>query len=135
MTGRDEWFSIYTDNSGEGSLTKSAGPRSLSGGFRVDPEAAPAIRAAFEEAVQEMYEARKTMRAMQYMGGGRVNPVVDKYVAALAEVGYGDQGSVTMAADSAIAEYQNVVAQLDQVMGGYQAREDSIADELRRQRS
>ena len=119
MTGRDEWFSIYTDNSG--SLTKSAGPRSLAGGFRVDPEAAPAIRAAFEEAVQEMYQARRAMDQMQFIHGLGVNPVVDKFITALAEMGYGDQGSVTVATDSAVAEYQSVIEQLDRVMASYQS--------------
>jgi hypothetical protein len=123
MTSRDEWFAIHAADSGDGSLTKSAGPRSLAGGFRVDPEDVPAIRAAFEEAVNEMSEARRAMNQMQFGGGGSVNPVVDKFVAALADVGYGDQGSVTMAADTAVAEYQNVIKQLDQVMAGYQETE------------
>lgn len=119
MASRDEWFSIFTGDSGEGSLTKSGAPRRLGGGFRVDPEAAPAIRTAFEEAVGEMRLAQKAMRDMQYMRGGSVNPVVDKYLGALAEMGYGDNGSVTIAADSAVAEYQNVMDQLDRVMGEY----------------
>lgn len=131
MTGRDEWFSIYTDNSG--SLTKSAGPRSLAGGFRVDPEAVPAIRAAFEEAVQEMLQARYAMTQMQIMPGASVNPVVDKYVVALAEVGYGDDGSVTMAADSAVAEYQRVIEQLDRLMAGYQENEQAAERTFGRQ--
>jgi hypothetical protein len=50
--------------------------------------------------------------------------VVDKYAAALAEVGYGDQGSVTSAADSAIAEYQSVIEQLDRLMAGYRENEE-----------
>jgi hypothetical protein len=72
------------------------------------------------------------MNDMQFARGGRVNPVVDKYVAALAEVGYGDHGSVSMAADSAIAEYQNVVHQLDRVMAGYKDNDDQAREESRR---
>lgn len=135
MASRDEWFAINTEDSGDGSLTKSGGPRRLAGGFRVAPEAAPAIKAAFEDAVREMRLAQDAMRDMQFMRGGNVNPVVDKYVAALAEVGYGDQGSVTMAADSAVTEYQNVIEQLDRVMAGYEDTDSSVEGEQRRLRS
>ncbi len=121
MASRDEWFAINTAGSEDGSLSKSAGPRRLTGGFRIDPEAAPAIRIAFEEASGEMFSARQSMHEMQFLRGEGVNPVVDKFIAALAEVGYGDQGSVTKAVDSALAEYQNVIEQLDRVMTGYQA--------------
>jgi hypothetical protein len=131
MTSRDEWFAVHV--AGEHALTKPNGPRRLGGHFRVAPEAAPAIRAAFEEAIQEMYEARKAMNQMQFVAGGSVNPVVDKYVAALAEVGYGDEGSVTMAADSAMAEYQSVIEQLDRAMAGYQENEASNAHTFGRQ--
>lgn len=127
MASRDEWFAIHTADSGDGSLTKPGGPRRLAGGFRIDPEAVPAIRVAFEEAIQEMIQARSAMHDMQFLGGGSVNPVVDKYIHALVQVGYGDQGSVTMAADSAVAEYQSVIEQLDRVMAGYQGTNNSNA--------
>jgi hypothetical protein len=133
MASRDEWFAIHTAGSGEGSLTKSAGPRRLAGGFSVDWEAAPAIRAAFEEAIQEMYEARKAMRDMQYVRNAGVNPVVDKYLAALVEVGYGDQSSVTMVANSAVAEYQSVIEQLDRVMADYKEGDASGKGQLEQQ--
>ena len=132
MASRDDWFAINTGDSGDGSLTKSGGPKRLAGGFRVDPEAAPAIRTAFEEAIQEMRLAVGAMRDMQYLHGGGVNPVVDKYVDALVEVGYGDQGSVTMAANSAMTEYQNVIEQLDRVIAGYQGANDSVKGEFDR---
>ena len=135
MASRDEWFAIHTADPGDGSLTKSAGPRRLAGGFRIDPEGAPAIRAAFEEAIQEVYFARDAMHEMQYLAGRGVNPVVDKYVSALAEVGYGNQGSVTMAADSAVAEYQSVIEQLDRVMAGYQDSNDSATGQFGRLQS
>jgi hypothetical protein len=134
MTSRDEWFAIHAAGPGESALTKPSGPQRLGGHFRVAPEAAPAIRAAFEEAIQEMYEARRAMNQMQFIAGGSVNPVVDKFVAALAEMGYGDEGSVTMAADSAMAEYQSVIEQLDRAMAGYQGDDDSNAEAFRRLR-
>ncbi|TDV45568.1 hypothetical protein [Actinophytocola oryzae] len=133
MASRDEWFS--TNISGDGSLTKSGAPRHLAGGFRVDPAAAPAVRAAFEEAILMLKKARRAMTDMQFLSGGSVNPVVDRYLSVLAEVGYGDRGSVTMAADSAAAEYQSVIDQLDRVMAGYQGSEDEAQSRTRRLRS
>lgn len=135
MASRDEWFAIHTADSGDGSLSKSAGPRSLAGGFRIDSEAAPAVRTAFEEAVNEMQLAQDAINDLQFQRGGNVNPVVDKYVGRLAEVAYGDQGSATMAADSAITEYQNVIDQLNQVMAGYKNIDDQAQDVARRLRS
>lgn len=132
MTSRDEWFAIHTTDSGDGSLSKSSGPRRLAGGFSIDSEAVPAVRTAFEGAVREMQLAKDSMNNLRFMRGGSVNPVVDKYVAALAEVGYGDNGSVTMAADSAVAEYQHVVDQLNQVMAGYENSDDQAQDQARR---
>lgn len=132
MASRDEWFTIHT--SGDGS-SSSVGSGQVAGGFQIDPEHIPAVRAAFEAALQEMVMARQVMRSMWYLGGESVNPVVDKYVAAVAEVGYGDQGSVTMAVDSAAAEYRNVILQLDTIMAGYANREEEIADRLGRLRS
>ena len=130
MAGKGEWF-----RSGTGSLTPSSGPRPAAVGFSVDPEAAPAIKTAFEEAIAEMHLARQAMRDMRYLHGGTVNPVVDKYVAALAEVGYGDQGSVTMTADSAIAAYKNVVEQLDRIVADYKDSDDEAAGRQNRLRS
>lgn len=113
------------------SLTK---PGPQAGGFSVDPEAVPALRTAFEEAIQEMVLARDAMYEMRSQAGESVNPVVDKYLAALREMGYGEQVSATMAADSAIAEYQDVIGQLNQIMVGCQNREEAIVDRLRRLR-
>jgi hypothetical protein len=132
MASRDEWFAIHTADSGDGSLSKSSGPRRLAGGFRIDSEAAPAVRTAFEGAIQEMQQAKTVMHNMRYLRVPGVNPVVDKYVAALVEVGYGDNGSVTMAADSAVTEYQNVVDQLNQVTAGYKNSDDQAQDVARR---
>jgi hypothetical protein len=75
------------------------------------------------------------MDNMRYLHGRTVNPVVDKYVAALAEVGYGKQGSVVAAAESAITEYQNVIEQLDRVVAGYEVSDDEAADRQNRLRS
>lgn len=135
MVSQEEWITVHTGDSGGGSLTPSSGPRPVRVGFRVDPEAAPAIKAAFEDAVLEMQQARRVMDDMRYLHGGTVNPVVDKYVAALAEVGYGKQGSVVAAAESAIAEYQNVIEQLDRVVAGYEASDDEAAGRQNRLRS
>ena len=135
MVSQEEWFAIHTGDSGGGSLTKSGGPRRVGVGFSVDPEAAPAIKTAFEEALREMQLARQAMLEMRFMRSGPVNPVVDKYVAALAELGYGEQGSVVAAADSAIAEYQNVVKQLDRVVAGYKDSDEQAADQQNRLRS
>ena len=134
MASRDEWFAIHTSPPGESSPTTVGAAKNATAGFYVAPEAAPALRAAFEEAISEMRQARDAMRQMRYMRGGSVNPVVDKYLAALAEVGYGEQGSVVTAAESAIAEYQNVIKQLDLIMAGYQNQDDAIKDYLRRLR-
>lgn len=135
MVGQGERFAIHTSDSGEGSLTKAGGPRPVGVGFSVDPEAAPAIKTAFEEAIREMQLARQAMRDMRYAQSGPVNPVVDKFVAALAELGYGEQGSVVAAAESAIAEYQNVVEQLDQVVASYRGSDEQAADQQNRLRS
>ncbi len=135
MVSQDEWFAIHTSSSGNGSLTKSAGPRSVGGGFSVDPEAAPAIKAAFEDAIAEMHIARRAMTDMQFLGGARVNPVVDKYAAAMARVGYGDEGSVVTAAESAIAEYQNVIEQLDRLIADYEDSDEQATALQKRVRS
>jgi hypothetical protein len=135
MVSQEEWFAPHASDSGGGSLTPSSGPRPVSVGFSVDPEAAPAIKTAFEEAIEEMQQARRAMDQMRYLAGGHVNPVVDKYVAALAETGYGDQGSVMTAAESAIAEYQSVIEQLNQVVAGYQDSDEEAAGRQSRVRS
>jgi hypothetical protein len=132
MASRDEWFAIHTSSPGESSPTTVGAAKNATVGFYVDPDAAPVLRTAFEEAIEEMKLARQAMQDMRLLGGGSVNPVVDKFLAALAEVGYGEQGSVVMAADSAIAEYQNVIDQLEFIMVGYQNREEAIKDHLGR---
>lgn len=140
MSGRDEWFAVYASAPAESapaekSLTKPGSPRSPAGGFRVDPETAPALRAAFQEAIEEMSLAREAMREMRYMRGTSVNPVVDKYLAALAETGYGTEGSVTIAAESAITTYQSVIDQLDRIMAAYRDSDEQAQGHHKRLRS
>lgn len=132
MASRDEWFAIHTSIPDESSPTSVGASKNATVGFYVDPEAIPALRSAFEEAIQEMVWARDAMDEMRSLAGGSVNPVVDKFLVALAEVGYGEQGSAVMAAESAIKEYQNVIEQLDVIAGGYQNVEDAVQDHLRR---
>ncbi len=125
MASRDEWFEIFASGEPEKSLTKSGTPSPVGGRFRVDPEAAPAMRAGFEEAVHEMALARAAALEFNSLRGGSVNPVVDKYMAAMIDRATGDEGSVVAAADSAIAEYQRVIEQLDAAMAGYEADDES----------
>lgn len=122
MSGRDEWFEIHASDQVK---PESGVVKGTTSGFFVDPDAAPAMRKGFEEAIQEMRKARTVMQDMRLLGGGSVNPVVDKVVAALAGVGYGEESSVTAAADSAMVEYQSVIEQLDRAMGAYQGTEDT----------
>lgn len=135
MAGQEEGLAPHTGDSSGGSLTPSSGPKPVSVGFSIDPEAAPAVKTAFEGAIAEMRQARRVMTDMQFLGGGGVNPVVDKYVAALAELGYGEQGSVVAAAESAIAEYQNVIKQLDRMITDYQDSDEQAAARQKRLQS
>lgn len=125
MAGRDEWFKINASGGPEKALTKSGTPSTVSGSFRVDPDAAPAVRAGFERAIEKMRLAREAAQEFNNLGGESVNPVVDKYMAAMIDRATGDEGSVVMAADSAIAEYQSVIDQLDAAMAGYRSDDES----------
>jgi hypothetical protein len=64
MASRDEWFAINVSDQVGQTLGAARGAAS---GFFVDPAAAPAMRAGFEEAIQEMYKARKAMAGMQFI--------------------------------------------------------------------
>lgn len=125
MASKDEWFEIYATTEPKKSLTKSGGPTSVGVRFRVDPAAAPAMRAGFEQAIHDMRAARDTAQEFNNLGGESVNPVVDKYMAAMIERATGDEGSVAVAASSAIAEYRSVIEQLDAAMAGYRADDES----------
>lgn len=134
MAGRDEWFAINASGPAERSLEKGAGAKAIAtggGGFLVEPEAAPLVRAGFEGAIEEMVRARNAARDMRYLSGVSVNPVVDKYLAALEQVGYGEEGSVTMAADSAVTAYQDVIDQLDRAMASYGGYDGSATATLK----
>ncbi len=125
MASKDEWFEIYASAEPEKSLTKSGAPTHVGGRFHVDPDAAPAMRAGFAQAMHEMRAARDAAQELNNLGGESVNPVVDKYMAAMIDRATGDEGSVRAAADSAIAEYQSVIEQLDAAMAGYTADDES----------
>lgn len=127
MVDRDEWFAVHASGPAAqalGAVGSAAVAPTGGGGFRVEPEAAPLVRAGFEDAIQEMQLARRAVQDMAYLGDESVNPVVDKYLAALGEMAYGEEGSVTMAADSAMAAYQDVIDQLDRAMAAYQDTDD-----------
>lgn len=121
MASRDEWFAIHASGPAETALSKSPGAATATGGggFLVDPEAIPAVRTGFETAIQEMILAQRAAQEMGQMQGEGVNPVVDKYMSALLDCAVGEEGSFTMAAESAIAAYQGVIEQLEAAMAGY----------------
>src|SRR5882757_5034382 len=124
MVSRDQWFSIHASGPAETSLSKTPGTAPTPGGFKVDPEAIPAVRTGFEEAIAEMRLAKRTAQEMSYLQGEGVNPVVDKYMAAMIDRAAGEEGSVIMAADTAIAAYQDVIDQLDASLVAYRGGED-----------
>ena len=126
MVSRDQWFSIHASGPAETSLSKTQGAATATGngGFLVDPEAIPAVKAGFESAIQEMILARRAANAMDDFRGESVNPVVDKYMAALIDRATGEEGSFMVAADSAITAYQDVIDQLDAIVAGYHGGDD-----------
>lgn len=93
-------------------------------GFRIDPAAVPQVRNAFEEAMQEMINAKRAAFVFTRWQGHGANPVVDKYLAAMIDRAVGPEGSLTTAADSAIAAYQAVIDQLDAAVATYAAADD-----------
>lgn len=133
MVGRDEWFAIYASGPAETALSKTPGAAAApmgGAGFLVEPEAIPAVKAGFEEAIDEMQLAKEAANDMQFLHGASVNPVVDKYVAAMLDRATGEEGSVTVAADSAIAAYQDVIDQLDRAMADYRGGDDAAEAEF-----
>lgn len=134
MVDRDEWFAIHASGPAETALTRSLG-RSVSStggaGFLVEPEAIPAVKAGFETAIQEMIQARRVAQEMGRMQGESVNPVMDRYVAAAVDRAVGPDGSFTVAAESAVAAYQDVIDQLDAALAGYRGSDDDSASTLR----
>jgi hypothetical protein len=132
MVDRDQWFAIHASGPAETSLSKAPGAAGAtgSGGFLVDPEAIPAVKAGFETAIREMALAREAAREMNNFRGESVNPVVDKYMTALIDRATGEEGSFTVMADSAIAAYQDVIDQLDAAMAGYRGGDDDAESQF-----
>lgn len=124
MVARDEWFSIHAtqaepDKDGAGATPTVS--------FRVDPEYVPAVKTAFTEAIQEMTLARQAAQEMAFVDDGDVDPVLEKYLRAMLDRATGEEGSFTVAADSAIKAYQSVIDQLDQAIVAYQQLDDEHA--------
>jgi hypothetical protein len=132
MVGRDQWFSIHATGPAETALSKTPGTAGAptGGGFLVDPEAIPAVKAGFETAIQEMLLARREAQRMNDFRGESVNPVVDKFMAALIDRATGSEGSFVVMADSAIAAYQDVIDQLDAVVAGYRGSDDDAESQF-----
>ena len=131
MVGRDEWFAVHAPKTTVDRA--SASSVASGGGFQVDPEVAPAVRAHFEEAIAAMQRAQRTARQFNDVDGEGVNPVVDRYMTAMIDRATGDEGSVVVAADSAIAVYRSVIDQLNQVIASYHGIDEVAAAEFGRQ--
>jgi len=131
MVSRDEWFAVHAPKTTVDRA--SASSAASGGGFQVDPEVAPAVRAHFEEAIQAMSQARRLATEFVVASGEEVNPVVDKYTTAVVELADKGDGSMMRAADSAVLVYQDVITQLNKVIASYHGIDEAAAADFGRQ--
>lgn len=123
MADQTKWFTVRTDTTPTGPIGAALGLPT--GSFRIDPDAIGPVRAALEDAIAEVSLAGGAASEMDAFRDEAVNPVVDKYMAAMVERASGPDGSVAVAANSAAAAYQSVIDQLDQAMAAYREADDS----------
>ncbi|GGM46921.1 hypothetical protein GCM10012275_17510 [Longimycelium tulufanense] len=96
--------------------------------FRVRTHEAPALKARFSEAIEEMRAARTLVRQLATINPPGEDPVSGKAVRHLGDKATGESGSLTHAIDSTVDALRSVIAQIDASLATY---EQTDQDQMR----
>ncbi|MCP2261988.1 hypothetical protein LX15_005719 [Streptoalloteichus tenebrarius] len=124
-----DWLNITAPSTGAalvGGLAGAGAPASATGGsFRVNRDQAPALKAKFQEAIEELKQARIKVANMDRVEPPAGDRSSEKLANALRDKAVGSSGSALRSIDSAIAVYESVIDQIDKAMGTYRHADEN----------